>query len=132
MNRETYATLPESDERHEFNGREPLPIYLPPNPPARKKPTGQIPPARKEFHFGLSTKIIAPTVIVILASFIAIYATVQHEAKRLEVTQLTALASGARSVQDKIDRCLFERYGDVQAFGLNRELHRNLSNLTDT
>jgi len=57
---------------------------------------------------------------------------VVHESKQLAQSQLTELATVARSVQDKVDRCLFERYGDVQAFGLNRTFHRDLAKLSET
>ena len=86
---------------------------------------------RSGFALGLKAKIIVPAAAVLIASLGVIYGLVQYEANKLEVAQLTALASNARAVQDKIDRCLFERYGDVQAFGLNRTFHRDLTALTD-
>ena len=86
---------------------------------------------RTGFALGLKAKIILPAALILLGCLGGIYALVQHEAKVLESSQLTALASDARSIQDRIDRCLFERYGDVQAFGLNRTFHRDLNKLTD-
>ena len=35
----------------------------------------------------------------------------------------------AAEIQDIIDRNLFERYGDVQAFALNRVVHKDLTSL---
>ena len=86
---------------------------------------------RPRLTLGLTGKIIIPGIAILLASLGAIYFVIQREAKHLEVSRLVALSSSARSVQDKIDRCLFERYGDVQAFGLNRTFHRDLSKLTE-
>ena len=99
-------------------------------PPARSaQPSRE---SRSGRALGLTTKIIVPAAAILLGCLGAIFVMVQREAKSLEVSQLVSLSSGARSVQDKIDRCLFERYGDVQAFGLNRTFHRDLTKLTDT
>ena len=88
-------------------------------------------PLGNKFAIGLKAKIIIPAVAALFISLAAIYVAVLREAKVLETSRMTALASSARSVQDKIDRCFFERYGDVQAFALNRMLHRDLKTLTD-
>lgn len=40
-------------------------------------------------------------------------------AKKLEVAAAEEYKTVAVGVADKIDRCMFERYGDVQAFGVN-------------
>ena len=131
MNAEPTPAFAEPQESHgPHGGREPLSIYTPPSP-AGRPPARPARSERKGFHLGLKAKLIAPTVGVLLFSFAAIYLAVQHEAKVLALSRLTGLASAARSVQDKIDRCLFERYGDVQAFGLNREFHRDLTKLTE-
>jgi len=87
---------------------------------------------RRGLGLGLAFKIILPTVVILLASLGAVYYMVVHESKQLAQSQLTELATVARSVQDKVDRCLFERYGDVQAFGLNRTFHRDLAKLSET
>jgi len=79
----------------------------------------------------LAFKIIVPTVVILLASLGAVYYTVVQQSKVLAQDQLTDLSTSARSVQDKVDRCLFERYGDVQVFGLNRSFHRDLSKLSE-
>ena len=101
-------------------------------PPVEPLNTPATNPKAKRFSIGLRGKIIIPAVAALLISLAAIYVAVLREAKVLETSRMTALASAARSVQDKIDRCLFERYGDVQAFGLNRTFHRELKTLTDT
>ena len=79
---------------------------------------------------GLKGKLIGVVSLLMLAGFAAVFLTVRQEAKRLERDRLISLSVAARSVQDKIDRNLFERYGDVQAFSLNRTFHRDLSKLT--
>jgi methyl-accepting chemotaxis protein len=96
---------------------------VPPHHSAPKKAGG--------WAIGLKTKILLPAMLILLGCLGTIYLVVLKQAKTLEVSRLTALSSAARSVQDKVDRCLFERYGDVQAFGLNREFHRDLSKLTE-
>jgi len=79
----------------------------------------------------LKSKILIPSILVLLASLGAIYLAVVREAGNLEKSTLVGLSAHATSVQDKIDRCLFERYGDVQAFTNNVIVHRTLTNLTD-
>jgi methyl-accepting chemotaxis protein len=83
------------------------------------------------FYLNLQMKIIAPVCFVLLLCLSAIYLLVDRSTQSLEAAKLTPLADSASSVQDDIDRCLFERYGDVQAFALSRSLHRDLSKLTD-
>lgn len=97
-------------------------------PPRAEAPSAG---AGQKFSFGLKGKIILPAVTVLLLSLAAVYVAVLREAKVLENSSMTSLASAARSVQDQIDRCMFERYGDVQAFGLNRTFHRDLKTFTD-
>ncbi len=99
-------------------------------PPARSSEPPRGP--RAGLALGLKTKIILPAALILLACLGAIYVTVRHEATVLEASRLAALSSAARSVQDKVDRCLFERYGDVQAFALNRTVHRDLTKVPDT
>ena len=89
-------------------------------------------PRQSRWSLGLTGKIMLPALSILLACLGAVYLMVQHEAKALETSRLTALSSSAYEVQDKVDRCLFERYGDVQAFGRNRIFHRDLTKLTDT
>ena len=73
-------------------------------------------------NFGIKGKLVTAflffgMVPMGLLAGMAIWATDATESKQL--AQLQVVASG---VADKIDRNLFERYGDVQAFGLNRVL----------
>ena len=86
---------------------------------------------RWAFPTGLRTKIILPVALLLIATLGAVYLTIHNQAKDLEILRLTSLSFSARSVQDAIDRCLFERYGDVQAFALNRNVHRDLTKFSD-
>ena len=45
--------------------------------------------------------------------------------KEIRIMNASNLQTHAQNIADKIDRNLFERYGDVQAFGLNRVLHNH-------
>ncbi len=80
----------------------------------------------------IKTKLILPACVLIALSMAAVYLTVTREAKLLRENQLLTLASGARAIQDKIDRNLFERYGDVQAFALNELFHQDLGAVSET
>ena len=134
MNTESSPSrIPMPTESHRHNGHTnghtnghsaPERPEVPPHPSAPLKAGG--------WAIGLKTKILLPAALILLGCLGTIYGVVLYEAKILEATRLTALGSSARSVQDKIDRCLFERYGDVQAFGLNRTFHRDLSKLAET
>jgi methyl-accepting chemotaxis protein len=123
----TPLETPHRNGRHHENGAHEPTKQAPSAPPTDRSRSD----SPKGFAFGLKAKIITPAAAALLISLGTIYIAVQHEAKVLETSRLTALASAARGVQDKIDRCMFERYGDVQAFGLNRELHRDLTKLDD-
>ena len=81
---------------------------------------------------GLGAKLITPSAVAVMGTAAALYFTVLHMSTQLESERSYSLLASARSIQDKIDRNLFERYGDVQAFGLNTVVHRDLSSLDDT
>lgn len=74
--------------------------------------------------FGLTTKLIVaflvlgtvPLAIMAIFSFRALTAMGDHVRDSFRASSVAAL--------DTIDRNLFERYGDVQAFGLNHAIHR--------
>ena len=91
-------------------------------------------PALKQRHgisLSLMMKIIGPVCLILSLCLGAIYFLVDRGTQALEEAKLTPMARFAHSVQDKIDRCLFERYGDAQAFALNRTFHRDLTKLTE-
>ncbi len=79
----------------------------------------------------LSVKIILPTALLIALPIIVLLAILGIRFKSVVENSLHELSVSARSVQDKIDRNLFERYGDVQAFSLNSLFHRDLGVLTE-
>jgi methyl-accepting chemotaxis protein len=58
-----------------------------------------------------------------LAPAILLGAAFLAERGELRRTAMDRLADAAASLGDTIDRNLFERYGDVQAFGLNTVAH---------
>jgi methyl-accepting chemotaxis protein len=80
----------------------------------------------------LRGKLLVPALVVLALSVTAIYVAVLRMSTRLASERSFALQASARSIQDRIDRTLFERYGDVQAFGLNAIVHRDLSRIDDS
>jgi PAS domain S-box-containing protein len=82
--------------------------------------------------FGLRLKLLVPAVVAVVGVASALMFTVARTTVRLESERSSALMATARSIQDKIDRCLFERYGDVQAFGLNTVVQRDLTRIDST
>ncbi|WP_404423120.1 methyl-accepting chemotaxis protein [Nibricoccus sp. IMCC34717] len=79
----------------------------------------------------IRSKILVPAIAVIALSLTAVFIAVNILSKRLERERMESLAGIAASVQSKIDRTLFERYGDVQAFGRNVVVHRDLAAVTE-
>lgn len=77
----------------------------------------------KNHQFGLTPKFVAlllvfaciPTLVVAFIGYDATQDIEEDVGKRFEGT--------AKTIADKIDRNLFERYGDVQAFASNRVIH---------
>src|SRR3990170_4698986 len=76
---------------------------------------------------GLTAKLVGtllcfalvPTVLVALVVYWGFQEIRDQAANRFQVA--------AEAIADKTDRNLFERYGDVQAFGLNRALYNRAS-----
>jgi len=79
----------------------------------------------------LRLKLLLPTTLLIVASVVAVILAIRSQATRLQDEKMAGLGAAARAIQDKIDRNLFERYGDVQAFSLNTTVHRDLAGLDD-
>ena len=77
----------------------------------------------KKHQFGLTPKLVAllfvfaciPTMVVAFIGYDATHDMEDDVGKRFQAT--------AETIADKIDRNLFERYGDVQAFASNRIVH---------
>ncbi len=79
----------------------------------------------------LVPKIILPTLAVIALPVVMILIVLFTAGQRFAQQQITALEGQAAGLQDKINRNLFERYGDVQAFSYNTSVHRALHELTE-
>jgi methyl-accepting chemotaxis protein len=67
----------------------------------------------------LRTKIIAGLAVFSSLSALLIWGLLELEVPALEDTSYDRVTDNARALNNKIDRNLFERYGDVQAFGTN-------------
>ncbi|MBK7644697.1 MAG: HAMP domain-containing protein [Planctomycetes bacterium] len=67
----------------------------------------------------VSTKLISLFLAFGVVPLAVVSLSVEHESGDLVVKTGGALQSNATAICDKIDRNLFERYGDVQAFGIN-------------
>ena len=80
---------------------------------------------------GLRSKLLLPAILALFGTSAAIYVAVLKMSERLASERSFSLVASARSVQDRIERTLFERYGDVQAFGLNTVVHRDLTKIDD-
>jgi methyl-accepting chemotaxis protein len=78
-------------------------------------------------HWGITAKL---TTLFVLFGFIpmAIVGLIAYNASlTIEGSVGTRFQSVAEGIADKIDRNLFERYGDVQAFGMNQVLDQKAS-----
>src|SRR6185295_2440083 len=78
-------------------------------------------------HWGITAKL---TWLFVLFGFIpmAVVGLIAYNASlTIEGSVGTRFSSMAEGVADKIDRNLFERYGDVQAFGFNSVLDQKAS-----
>jgi len=80
-------------------------------------------------RYSLRAKIILPGSLLIAVSTLAVAMTLIVKKSTLQQERLSTIQSSALNIQDKVDRNLFERYGDVQAFALNRIAHQNLTSL---
>lgn len=80
----------------------------------------------------MRTKLMVPAALLIALSSIAVLLAIYFQYTRIVEERFGSLDAAAMSIQDKIDRTLFERYGDVQAFTLNTVVHRDLTKLTDS
>jgi methyl-accepting chemotaxis protein len=80
---------------------------------------------------GLRSKLLVPVIAMLALTSLAFVASVLHEAKGIREERYASLVGTAQGIQDRVDRFLFERYGDVQAFGLNTVVHRDLGGLND-
>lgn len=79
--------------------------------------------ASRRSSIGLRSKLVAILLAFGLLPAAAICGMLVYEAKSVRAIILQGPADAAITVNDIIDRNLFERYGDVQAFGLNVAAH---------
>jgi len=70
-------------------------------------------------RFGLTPKLVTLLLIFALVPMVVIGASVMISFNDIRDQASTRFMNEAINIADKIDRNLFERYGDVQAFGLN-------------
>jgi len=70
-------------------------------------------------RFGLTPKLVTLLLIFALVPMVVIGASVMISFNDIKDQASTRFMNEAINIADKIDRNLFERYGDVQAFGLN-------------
>jgi methyl-accepting chemotaxis protein len=74
-------------------------------------------------RFTLRSKLIAFLLVFGLVPAGLIYGVVWMQAGRFQAVLSQRMTDAAVTINDLIDRNLFERYGDVQAFGLNVAAH---------
>ena len=70
-------------------------------------------------NLSVRVKLISICMLIGLAPACIVCTLAWNATLQLSDTRLNGLKQTARSLADKVDRNLFERYGDVQAFGLN-------------
>ena len=82
--------------------------------------------------FGIRNKLVVLLLAFGLVPAIVLFCMLLFEADTIRKELDARVEAAAAQINDVIDRNLFERYGDVQAFGLNRAAHdqANWGNLT--
>ena len=76
------------------------------------------------FNWGIAGKLVAVFVVFGAVPMIAVSLIAFGAADGIKDKAGSRFMAGAKSLADKIDRNLFERYGDVQAFGYNDAITR--------
>ncbi|MCC6232369.1 MAG: HAMP domain-containing protein [Verrucomicrobiales bacterium] len=99
-----------------------------PSPAPRSQENGT--PGAKRFRLGLAVKLIIPSAAFIALTAGALIVAIHLQRSHMQGERFGMMEASARTLQDKIDRNLFERYGDVQAFALNTAARRDLSTLS--
>ncbi len=84
------------------------------------------------FKGGLRSQLLVPTIGLLALTCLAFFVSVVLETKGVADERYAAITNQAASIQGKLDRFLFERYGDVQAFGLNEAVRRDLGGLGES
>jgi hypothetical protein len=78
---------------------------------------------RSFLSFGLQKKLVLLLLVFGMVPALVLFVILQMQAGKFREAMNTRVAVTAVQVNDVIDRNLFERYGDVQAFGLNAAAH---------
>ncbi|MCM8532422.1 MAG: methyl-accepting chemotaxis protein [Lentisphaeraceae bacterium] len=73
----------------------------------------------------ITTKLIIAFLAISIIPLIIVISTAQTAFNELENSNLSYYKNSAVSIADLIDRNLFERYGDVQAFALNGKIQNS-------
>ncbi|MCM8537202.1 MAG: methyl-accepting chemotaxis protein [Lentisphaeraceae bacterium] len=73
----------------------------------------------------ITTKLLISFLAISIIPLIIVISTAQTAFNELETSNLSYYKSTAISIADLIDRNLFERYGDVQAFALNGKVQNS-------
>lgn len=77
----------------------------------------------KKTGFGLTSKLVSLLLIFALVPMALVGIGIMLNFGNIKDQAGVRFKDAAVTIADKIDRNLFERYGDVQAFGLNRVVH---------
>jgi methyl-accepting chemotaxis protein len=73
-----------------------------------------------DIKFGVTGKLVSLLIAFAAIPLLIIIVTLLMAFGEIKDQSATRFLDSASSIADKIDRSLFERYGDVQAFGLNQ------------
>ncbi|MFN8586792.1 MAG: methyl-accepting chemotaxis protein [Candidatus Eisenbacteria bacterium] len=90
---------------------------------------GPAPGWKQRLDNSLRNKILVPAVGAMLLTAMAVIGAVLFSSGAMRTERLHSVEWAAAHGQDKVDRVMFERYGDAQAFGLNDEFHQDLSSV---
>lgn len=84
-------------------------------------------------RFGVRDKIVGLPILFGIVPAAVLFAILESHGDDFRGAMTTEMQVMAQQVNETIDRNLFERYGDVQAFGLNAAAHNrgNWSNASD-
>jgi len=74
----------------------------------------------QKFRFSIRVKILTTLAVLLLASLSVMALSTLKSARSSSEQSGKALSKAATQVADRISRTIYERYGDVQAFTLNR------------
>ncbi len=82
---------------------------------------------RDRIDSSLRSKILVPAIGALVVTAVAVIGALVFASNSMRAERLHTVEWAAAHAQNKVDRTMFERYGDAQAFGLNDEFHQDLS-----